>query len=152
MSLNIFHATRDSRRLLILILCLSGLITFVSLSASARRLIGRTPGLTPSTLQGAPEQEKFPVAVIAIGRFGFEPAEIILPNQRCFLVVRNRTGLEPVTLEITRKAGGKIITERHSKSKKHWEKMLDLTPGDYLLTVAEMPDWKCKITVSPNKN
>lgn len=152
MPTNSFYTLRNSGRIPALILCLFVLVIFVSLGVSARRLFSKTADPVSLVLQGGAANEKFPVAVIALDRFGFEPAEITIPNQRCFLVVRNRTGLEPVTLEITRKAGGKLITERHSKNKKHWEKMLDLTPGEYLLTAAETPEWVCKITVVPGKS
>lgn len=98
--------------------------------------------------QGQPSG-RFPIVLLNLTRFGFEPSRITVPAGRCLLAIRNRSGLESIDLQLSREAGDRLISERHQQGKRHWERQVVLTPGNYVLTEANHPRWSLRITVRP---
>lgn len=88
--------------------------------------------------------------IITITRGGFEPAELTRPMGRFGLFVQNRSGLEEVTLRLDRVAGSRLREVPVPREKLDWDDVIDLTPGRYVLTEANNPDWVCNITITPN--
>ena len=87
------------------------------------------------------------VAVVTIRPTGFEPSEITKPNKPFLLAVENRSGLQTVQLRIDA-VGGNRISDVQMPIKKHdLSQPLNLPPGQYVLTEAYHPEWRCAITV-----
>jgi len=100
--------------------------------------------------QGPRKDGRIATVIPTLTRFGFEPSEFKIPAGKCLLAVRNNSELANLDLELSRQAGQRLVAGRHDKGKKSWDRLLDLTPGDYALTVAGRPEWVCKITVVPS--
>ena len=79
---------------------------------------------------------------------GFQPGEITRPQGKFFLDVENHTGLAALTLRLDRAAGNRLHEVRVPREQRDWAELLDLPPGEYVLTAAEQPAWKCRITVT----
>ena len=88
--------------------------------------------------------------LITIWPRGFDPSTIRRPAGRFFLAIENRSGLDSVTLRIDRVAGNRLKEAAVSGGQMDWIDVLDLTPGDYVVTEADHPGWVCNITITPN--
>jgi uncharacterized cupredoxin-like copper-binding protein len=128
-------------------------ICVITLSALAVGLrgAGRKSQEARAAAQGdsAAQKQVTPTLAINLTRFGFEPAAATVPAGNCFLAVRNLTGRDGIDLTILRKNGDNLLTERTQKEKKRWDRVLNLTPGEYVLSVADRPDWTYTLTVLP---
>jgi hypothetical protein len=102
----------------------------------------------PSQVGG--QQVQLESELITIGPGGFEPSEISRPTGRFFLAIENRSGLDSVTLRIDRVGGNRLKEAAVSGGQLDWIDVLDLTPGDYIVTEGDHPNWVCHITVTPN--
>jgi len=98
--------------------------------------------------QGNPAQVRIEVERITIRPRGFEPTEITRPAGHFILAVNNRSGLEEVALRLDRVAGSRLREVRVPRTKLDWRSLVDLTPGRYVLTEANHPDWICHITIT----
>jgi hypothetical protein len=88
--------------------------------------------------------------IIRLRRTGFEPAEIERPQGRFLLAFDNRTGEDEIVLQLKRETGNKLHEVRMPRGTVRWRKALDIPAGRYLLSVADHPDWVCRITITPN--
>lgn len=82
---------------------------------------------------------------------GFDSTEFTLPKGRYLLILQNRTGLDNLALQVSRLVGnGEKPKDVAFDSKKKYriESLIDLTPGDYAVTVQGYPDWTCRLTVT----
>lgn len=125
---------------------------FATLAVSARSWMSGKPVVAVADQTGnsnAGVKERFPIVILSLTRFGFEPGAIRVPAGRARLVIQNRSGQEAVTLELSRQAGPRLVSERYVNDKPRWEKGIQLTPGDYMLSETEHPEWRCQITVTP---
>ena len=86
--------------------------------------------------------------LITIAPHGFEPTELTRPRGRFVLMIENRSGLEAVTLRLTREGGPRIREKRVPREEPDWSEVIDLEPGRYLLSEANHPDWVCLITIT----
>ncbi len=130
------------------------ILILVSLTALAwTRLSTTTITRQPSSAaldMGKAKRSSIATVIPTLTRFGFEPAEFNIPAGRCLLAVRNNSELEGIDLELTRQSGQKLVSGRYNNGKKNWDRVLDLVPGEYVLSVSGHPEWGCKIIVSPN--
>jgi hypothetical protein len=102
------------------------------------------------TGQGASEKERLPIVLANLTRFGFEPAAMRVPAGRCLLAIRNISGNEKVELQVKRRNGGEVLAaEQHRTGKRHWEKMIQFSVGEYLITEASHPEWTLQLSVIP---
>lgn len=88
--------------------------------------------------------------LIIIGPRGFETSMIRRPKGRFFLAIENRSGLNSVTLRIDRVAGNRLKEAAVTGGQLDWVDVVDLNPGDYVVTEANHPNWVCNITITPN--
>lgn len=93
-------------------------------------------------------RERVAAEVIRLTPNGFEPSEVTRPKGRFILHVENSTMLTDISLALSRKAGGRERESRLVKKRK-WVEMIDLPPGQYLLTEASHPSWTCQINITP---
>lgn len=99
--------------------------------------------------QETPSPVPYEVEVVTIYPHRFIPAELTLPNKKFLLVVNNRAQLETMNLSVSRVNGNEKLKEVAVSRKEHdFNDVIDLPPGDYLLTEASMPNAGCKITIT----
>ena len=87
------------------------------------------------------------VVLLALRSDGFEPTEIQLAAGEYMLVIRNRTGLADVNVRLQREAGERLGQATVGSKQRDWKRRTTLTPGVYLLTESDHPDWICRIVV-----
>jgi hypothetical protein len=131
-------------------------LLFVSLATfavSARVWWTVSHRVVSTKLQASPgqtTQQRVPVLRANLTRFGFEPAEMLVPPGRYLLAVRNISGKEAVVLQMKRSNNNQaLVTEQHSTGKRHWEKLVELSTGEYLVTDGGAPETSLRLTVAP---
>jgi hypothetical protein len=80
---------------------------------------------------------------------GFDQAEVSWPKGRFFLTIDNRTNVNNLVWRLDREAGGRVKEVNLRMRKERTLGVLDLPPGDYLLTEASHPGWVCRIKITP---
>lgn len=107
-----------------------------------------TKSLVPSSPQANANDKSVEAEIITIRPNGFEPTEIVRPKGRVLLAVNNRTELDEIDLQLLQEHGAKLHEERVARRKQNFRHVFDLSPGNYLLTEANHPDWVCRITIT----
>jgi hypothetical protein len=82
---------------------------------------------------------------------GIEPNAISIPKGAVRLILLNRSGVDEPLIQLNRVVGNKEkLKEVKLETKKggRWYGLLDLTPGDYVVSSLTQPQWECKITVT----
>ncbi|MGE0128835.1 MAG: hypothetical protein AB7U82_12210 [Blastocatellales bacterium] len=128
------------------------LVAFATLAvnASVRWSSVRKPETTALIAgQGQASQSRFPIVLLNLTRFGFEPAAMRIPAGKCQFAIRNITGLEDIDLQVARKNGERLLIEKYPKGKRHWEKAVQLPVGDYVISVVGNPQWTFNLNVIP---
>jgi hypothetical protein len=87
--------------------------------------------------------------LITLQPSGFEPNEIRRPQGAFILGVDNRAGVESIELQFMRTDGQRLNALQTPKRKVSWREVVDLAPGEYLLSVANHPEWTCNVTILP---
>lgn len=98
--------------------------------------------------QGKPTPAPLQAEVITIRHFGFEPAQITRPQKGFLLILTNFSGYENLALRLDRVAGERLREVLLPRNQLHWDEVLDLLPGNYVLTEAAHPGWICRITIT----
>ena len=148
-----------------LVVCLVSLVVTFGFVIS-RRVIAGTTGRTikPSELVltsantaeanvTVQQQEQIESELITVSRFGFMPLAIKRPAKDFVMTIVNRTADPELNLTINRTVGnrptGKIIDVNLKRGRGSWNAHFNLPPGDYELSEASHPEWKCTITLTP---
>ena len=133
-----------------LIFIIIALIACAVVIIARARLIGAAPANShePSATQPQPSPNRIEAELITLRPEGFEPAEINRPKGPFLLVFDNRSGLEAVTLRLDRVAGDRLLEVSLSRRKNAWRNLVDLTPGNYVLTEASHSGWTCRFTIT----
>jgi hypothetical protein len=92
--------------------------------------------------------EPMEVEVITVRPNGFEPREITRPQGRFMLAINNHSGATELALQLDRVQGNRVHEVRLPKSRVRWNKVLNLPPGDYVLSEQNHPDWVCRIKLT----
>lgn len=109
-----------------------------------------TPGLASrSAPQSAADRVKVETEIITLLPEGFEPSSITRPQGTFILLLDNRSGLTAVQINLDGDGGGRLRQKSIPREDPDWSDVLDLPPGDYLLTEADHPEWSCKINIMP---
>lgn len=156
---------RYTRFFLLLILLIT--IASIVLTYASSRMINNSPTISQKGSNGAmqPNQrqsiiksafvekteqqasQKVKVISLRLTRQGFEPAEVTSPAGAYFLTIQNSTELNVVELKLSREAGPRLRTARISKENLRWRDRVELTPGRYMLTESNHPNWVCQIRI-----
>lgn len=117
------------------------------------------PGLVPAGANTAEagsttqQQEQIESELITVNRFGFIPLAIKHPAKDFVMTIVNRTADPQLNLTLNRTVGNrptdKIIDVNLKRGRGSWNAHFNLPPGDYELSEAGHPEWKCKITLTP---
>jgi hypothetical protein len=101
---------------------------------------------------GYSQGQKAPVRIqtelLTVRTIGFQPTQIARPKGPFYLLVVNRSGLEEINLQITRSTGERQHAVKIPRRRGLTPNLLDLTPGQYVLTELSHPDWVCAITIT----
>ncbi|MCI0662839.1 MAG: hypothetical protein L0220_17360 [Acidobacteria bacterium] len=105
------------------------------------------------SVQSNSTPEPLVVEELTLRPIGFHPSEIRRPKGKFLLAINNRAGLQEMNITISREIGS-AAKERLKNVKVHnkyldWNDVLDLQPGDYVVTEASNPMWVCRIIVTP---
>lgn len=105
-----------------------------------------------SKATNAPEQlneEPVEVEMTTLRPKGFEPREITRRQGRFLLAINNHTGMSDVLLQLDSLRGKRIHEVRMRKGRINLSQLIDLPPGDYVVSEASHPDWVCRIKLTP---
>ena len=80
---------------------------------------------------------------------GFEPLQITRPKGPFVLLVDDRSGKERSSLKLQRMKGENLKDLHTNRKKSEWYDLIDLPPGDYVLSDTENPARRCQITLRP---
>lgn len=86
--------------------------------------------------------------IITITPTGFEPAGIVRLGGRFILVVDNRSGLREVAFKLASESGSLVREVRMPKEQPDWDQLVELHPGNYVLTEINHPGWSSRITIT----
>jgi hypothetical protein len=89
------------------------------------------------------------VEVFALTPTGFEPRETTIPAGEYLLVFNNRTGLDDFALRFEREGERGASEARPALRKRALRQMHRLTPGTYVITETNHPEWTLRLTVTP---
>ena len=89
--------------------------------------------------------DRLPRVLITIRPTGFDPSEASIPQGKFLLAVDNKSGLDVVTLRLTRE--GDARETRWSLEGAKLREKLSLAAGTYVLTEAAHPEWRSSLTV-----
>jgi hypothetical protein len=112
-----------------------------SLAGVAPQQIGARTGEAANVAKG--------VIQLLLRPEGFDSQTLTIDRGRYILILLNRTGLENLALRVSRVVGNSEKPKElmfEGKKKYRIDNLIDLTPGDYVITVLEHPDWVCRIT------
>lgn len=91
--------------------------------------------------------------LITVRRFGFDPPVIKRPAGDFQFFVSNHSQFRELSLTLSRVQGNKpsdkVKEVGFRKGQVKWVERFNLPPGDYVLTEANHPEWKCNITLTP---
>ncbi len=96
------------------------------------------------------KQERIETELLTLQSTGFEPNEIQRPQGAFILGVDNRTGVETIELRLVRTNGQQLKALEAPRRKISWREVVDLAPGQYVLSEANHPDWTCTVTILPH--
>jgi hypothetical protein len=140
---------------LLIVTCLTLVGLMISVHAHFRRdatallPIAQAAPVPPAvTAQNQRQAPRGDVERITIRPTGFEPTEITRPAGPLLLAVDNSSGLAEVQLRLAREHGAQLHEVRVSRHGRNWRQPIEFTPGSYLLTEANHPDWVCHITIT----
>jgi hypothetical protein len=89
------------------------------------------------------------VLLVTLRPSGFAPKLITRPQGRFLLTVDNRSGLNEMFLRLDSLTFNRVIDRHVSRERLNLRQVVDLTPGQYLLTEANHPNWICAIAITP---
>lgn len=126
----------------------SGVSAIVSGPSTESRLI---EGSTSTSVRPQVSDQAVEVELITVHPYGLEPREISRPSGPFILAVHNRSRLDQVSLQLNRANGFSAGVREISlpAGKLRQLSLLDLPPGQYVLTDTVRPNFECKITITP---
>jgi hypothetical protein len=132
-----------------------GNLKFGLLLASMLVVVPSTSALAPKPPHLAAETSSFEgdqsrtggVLVLQLRAGGFAPREVTRPAGHYLVLINNVSGSPEVTLQL-RRAGEERSHQVTLKRGSSWRQHVRLTPGIYLVTEANHPDWVCRVTMT----
>lgn len=99
------------------------------------------------------QEEKIESELVTVSRFGFMPLSINRPAKDFVMTIVNRTADTELNLTLNRIVGNsptdKVIDVNLKRGRGNWYANFNLPPGEYELSEASHPEWRCKITLTP---
>jgi hypothetical protein len=133
--------TRVLRPLAVLIV-VAGLVAYGKFAGYSKP----GPGIAAPALD---VQNDLEVELITLRPEGFEPLQVTRPKGPFVLVVDDRSGKEDSSLRLQRLQGERLRDVNTNRKKSEWYDLIDLPPGEYVLSDAENPERRCQISLMP---
>jgi hypothetical protein len=102
------------------------------------------PSILDQSQEAGPEVK---LILLALRPEGFETNEMRLDPGEHLFIIGNRTRLREVNMRLERQGAGRVTEAVVGGRQRDWKKRLRLTPGTYLVTANNNPDWACRIVV-----
>ncbi len=107
------------------------------------------PKVNATTSAGQNEsQESIEVEVVMATADGFEPAVVTRPHGPFILAVHNRSGSGELVLRLVSVQDGRRYDARLQHDRRRHYQRLDLPHGEYILSEAGHPAWRCQIMLT----
>jgi hypothetical protein len=104
----------------------------------------------PSSLGQSDEAgPEIKLVLLALLPHGFETNEMQLESGDYLLIIGNRTGLREVNVRLDREGKERVAAAAAGGRQREWKKRVKLTPGNYIVTANDNPEWTCRIVVRP---
>lgn len=104
----------------------------------------------PSNLAQSDEvSPDFKLVLLALLPHGFETSEIELVAGEYTFIVGNRTGLKEVGVRIDREGRERLGEATLRGRQRDWKQRIKLTPGTYIVSANNNPEWTCRVEVKP---
>lgn len=132
----------------VLILAVASAAAFRSRRPPAPPKTPVVPAIQQIALAEGRDKSKVEVLPIQLKSQGFVPREIKRPAGDYLFSVSNQSGSDEIDLTFQAEQRGRLSETRIKKERLRWRQKLSLTPGTYLLTEANHPDWVCRIVIS----
>lgn len=107
-------------------------------------------GRDPTEARGNPNRPPAELLPVMLRAGGFVPREISRPVGEYVLSVNDQSGMPGLELRLERDKGERMHESKLSRHKPYWRQLLRLTPGTYLITEVNHPEWVCRIIVTAN--
>ena len=91
----------------------------------------------------------FKLVLLALLPHGFETTEMQLEAGEYMFIIGNRTGMKEVEVRLDREGSGRVAEATVGGRKRNWKQRFKLTPGTYIVSANEVPEWTCRIEVRP---
>ena len=108
------------------------------------------PSAPVARAQANNPRKRVETEIITVLPHGFDHEEITRPHGEFVLMVDNRSGIDDITLRLDREAGNRLKEVQFRGEEIDWNDVVDLSPGTYVLSEANHPDWVCRITITGN--
>ena len=89
------------------------------------------------------------LVLLALRPEGFETNEMQLAAGDYVFVIGNRTGMKEINVRLDREQRERLVAATLRGRQKDWKQRLRLTPGTYIVTANDNPNWTCRIVVGP---
>jgi hypothetical protein len=134
-------------------------IVLLVVAVTSSHLMGRTAHLEDTanaiapvaipSIQGQSDEAgpELKLVLLALHPEGFDSREMQFDPGEYLFIIGNRTGLKEVSVRLEREGDGRIAAAAVGGRQKDWKKRLKLTPGTYVVTANDNPDWTCRIAV-----
>lgn len=99
-------------------------------------------------LQPKADRERIEVEPVTLRRTGFEPSAITRPRGSFMLAIDNRSQIPDLDFRLARLNGNQQAAKRMRGRELRWRQLVDLSPGEYVLTEANHPQWRCQIVIT----
>jgi len=99
--------------------------------------------------QSLARSEGIQVELIMVRSNGFEPTQVTRPKGPVVFAVVNRSGLSDLTFALSKEHGNRVHDFRHRQHLLDTRELMDLSPGEYILSEQSHPTWACHLTVTP---
>jgi hypothetical protein len=99
-------------------------------------------------IQSNPQNQRIEAELISIRPSGFEPTQITRPKGPFLLAIENRSGLKQIEFQLGVERGMRLFQIKRSWERSNWNQVVDPPAGQYVLTEANHPDWKCTISIT----
>lgn len=120
------------------------LLSVWSGSASAVKHRANLPEVSPQSAN------LLEAELLVVRADGFHPREITRPPGRFLLALQNHSTADELSLVLRREGDNSMREVRTSKKQSKSRQFVDLSPGRYVLSEANHPDWSCTIIIRPN--
>jgi len=121
----------------------------LTVASAYRKFIAKTAPLGPTvSQQSTDDPSEVPQGLhFELKPFGFLPAETEISAGKYMLLLQNRSGAKDLNFTLERENQGRVA--KSPEQRRDWSEKVHLTPGTYILSEVDHPEWKAVIRVTP---